>query len=42
MIALIPLGISVGIAVGFIMGKYHERIEWNKLIQAGKLPKPRQ
>jgi hypothetical protein len=24
----------------FFLGKYTERIEWNKLIENGKIPKP--
>lgn len=27
--------------VGFILGKYHERINWNKLIRKGVIPRPR-
>jgi hypothetical protein len=28
------------VVVAFIVGKYHERIQWNKLIKLGKLPRP--
>lgn len=28
------------LVLGFFMGKYHERMEWNKLIEAGKIPRP--
>lgn len=31
----------VGIVTGLVVGKFHERIQWNKLIQSGILPKPR-
>lgn len=24
----------------FHLGKHHERVEWNKLIEEGKLPRP--
>ena len=27
--------------IGFVFGKYHERVEWNKLIKRGMLPKPK-
>lgn len=26
--------------VGFLIGKFHERLEWNLLIQEGKINKP--
>jgi hypothetical protein len=25
---------------GFIIGKYSERFQWNKLIKQGKIPRP--
>lgn len=28
------------LACAFVMGKYHERVAWNKLIAKGVLPKP--
>jgi MFS-type transporter involved in bile tolerance (Atg22 family) len=34
---LADVGIFVG---GFILGKFHERYQWNKLIHMGILPKP--
>jgi hypothetical protein len=34
------LAILVVAIVFFYLGKYIERIEWNKLIQNGKIPKP--
>lgn len=27
--------------VSFLIGKYHERFNWNKLIEKGVLPKPK-
>ena len=32
---------TIGIALGFVWGKIHERWEWNKLIQKGIIPKPK-
>ena len=29
------------LAIGFLMGKYHERWNWNILITEGKIPAPR-
>lgn len=28
-------------AVGFVLGKFYERVQWNKLIQNGIIPTPR-
>lgn len=33
--------LSLLFALAIQLGRYLERIEWNKLIQQGKLPKPR-
>ena len=35
-------GILVGSIIGFIIGKMHERWEWNQLIRSGKIPRPQQ
>jgi hypothetical protein len=41
MLSLIPIACVVNLLAGFIMGKFHERIEWNKKIQSGAIPAPR-
>lgn len=28
------------VVVAFIVGKYHERLQWNKLIKLGKIRRP--
>jgi hypothetical protein len=33
---IIPVAITA-----FIVGKYHERLQWNKLIKLGKIPRPK-
>ena len=38
MIAFIIIPVAV---VSFIVGRYHERFQWNKLIKMGKLPRPK-
>lgn len=30
-----------GIVIGWLLGKYKERKDWNKLIKQGKIPKPK-
>lgn len=37
MITFIIIPVAV---VSFIVGRYHERFQWNKLIKMGKLPRP--
>lgn len=37
MITLIIIPVAI---VSFLIGKYTERIQWNKLIKLGKLPRP--
>ena len=39
-IAIAVLVASV-FGVGFVLGKFYERVQWNKLIQAGIIPTPR-
>lgn len=34
------IGLIFGLGLGIFIGKYLERIEWNKLIDEGKIPKP--
>ena len=29
------------VAIGFVCGKYSERIAWNRLIERGVLPRPK-
>jgi len=41
MLAKFCAGVLVGLFIGFSIGKHLERVEWNKLIQEGKLPKPK-
>lgn len=31
----------IGLGLGIKLGKHLERVEWNKLIEEGKLPKPK-
>lgn len=38
---MITLLFLVNIIVFFLLGKYHERWEWNKLIREGKIPAPK-
>ena len=38
----IYLALLLAMLAGFMMGKMHERIEWNNLIKKGKLPRPDQ
>lgn len=28
------------VGIAYFLGKYHERIAWNRLIQKGRIPKP--
>ena len=42
MIALFIVPIVLVAFVFFYLGKHQERIEWNKLIKDGILPKPKQ
>jgi len=37
---LIVMSLITTAVVSFLIGKYHERINWNKLIERGVLPKP--
>ena len=37
MITLIIIPVAI---VSFLVGKYTERVQWNKLIKLGKLPRP--
>jgi len=44
-ITLIVIGgsvaaIAVAFISGYICGSYSERVEWNRLIQEGRLPRP--
>lgn len=41
MIALFIVPIVLVVFVFFYFGKHQERIEWNKLIKDGILPKPK-
>lgn len=34
-------GFALGIAAGVMIGKYLERKTWNKLIDEGKIPRPK-
>lgn len=38
---MILVAITIAFMGGILLGKLHERIEWNKLIQSGILPKPK-
>lgn len=33
-------GAVFGTIIGYLLGKHHERGDWNKLIRSGKLPRP--
>lgn len=35
------LGILVVLFIGYTIGVYSERVAWNKLIEDGKIPKPK-
>jgi hypothetical protein len=37
---IIITSLIVTSVMSFILGKYHERINWNKLIEKGVFPKP--
>ena len=40
---MVPMVMAVNVVflfIGILIGKYTERVQWNKLIQEGKLPKP--
>lgn len=37
---MITFIIIPAVVVAFIVGKYHERIQWNKLIKLGKIRRP--
>lgn len=39
-ISILIMFIAVG-SVGFLLGRYIERLDWNKLIWEGKIPKPK-
>ena len=34
-------GLFTGVAAGIMIGKYRERKAWNKLIDEGKIPRPK-
>jgi hypothetical protein len=36
----IPFIILSNAVLFFLIGKYHERVAWNKLIKQGKIPAP--
>ncbi len=38
--ALFVASLITTAVVSFLIGKYSERIQWNKLIERGVLPKP--
>lgn len=40
-IAVFGLPIMGTFIIGFVIGKYHERVMWNKLIETGKIPRPK-
>lgn len=40
MVLLFVPGVIVLVVVAFYMGQLQERIAWNKLIEAGKIPRP--
>lgn len=38
--AMVPvIAVSCG-ALGYVIGRLHERVEWDKLIRNGRLPRP--
>jgi hypothetical protein len=41
MIALVIIALVLVASISFFLGKHQERIEWNKLINEGILPKPK-
>ena len=41
LVTLITVTSFIWTVIGFLIGKYQERRDWNKLIEEGKLPKPR-
>jgi hypothetical protein len=40
MITLICVASVASLALGFAVGKLHERVAWNELIKRGRLPAP--
>jgi len=40
LIYFIPAASVIGMVAGFIAGKYHERIEWNKKVLNGSIQLP--
>ncbi len=40
MIVALLIGSILNLVVGFIAGKFHERIEWNKLIHRWQIRRP--
>jgi len=36
----LPFIVVSNIIMGFVLGKFHERYEWNKLIKKNIIPKP--
>lgn len=39
-VTLLAIALPIHAIAGFILGKYLERIKWNKLIQHGIIPRP--
>lgn len=39
-IGLVLLACALNAAVGYVIGKYGERMKWSRLIHLGILPKP--
>jgi len=38
---ILVLLIVASTVLGFTVGRYYERVEWNRLIEEGKIPAPR-
>lgn len=36
----LPVYLVSGVAIGYLIGKNSERRDWNRLIEAGKIPLP--
>lgn len=39
--ALFAVAVLGTLSLGFLFGKFHERLGWNQLIRVGVLPKPK-
>ena len=40
MFVAMPATVFVSVCIGYLLGQHKERVEWNRLIEDGILPRP--